>query len=87
MFQGLTVVDTANLMTIVGCTDIVSRFVHGFLGDLTCWRRLFKFPKKAIYTICCLSLAGVFTGPHSIKNAQNMSFTPGPGYQPSICGP
>jgi hypothetical protein len=60
--QGLSVADTANLMTIVGCVDIVSRFIHGFLGDLTCWARIFSFPKKAIYTICGLSLASVFTG-------------------------
>jgi hypothetical protein len=49
-------------MTIVGSVDIVSRFIHGFLGDLTCWSRFFRFPKKVIYSICGLCLAAVFTG-------------------------
>merc|ERR1719193_84578 len=50
-------VDTANLLTILGCADIFTRLIQGFFGDCNAVKKRFRRPHKAIYTLMA-SLAG-----------------------------
>ena len=50
-------VDTANLLTILGCADIFTRLLQGLLGDCNAVKKRFRRPHKALYTLMA-SLAG-----------------------------
>ena len=49
--KGLTLFQTADILSIMAFFDIISRLLHGFLSDASYIKNKFKHPKKQIYTI------------------------------------
>ena len=59
--SGFSLEETANLVSILSATDIISRLGQGFVGDLSCLAATFNHPKKFLFTLNSICLAGIIT--------------------------
>ena len=60
--RDLSVSQTADIITIISATEILTRGFQGFLGDRACLRNTFENPKKSIMTFMALAMSVVFIG-------------------------
>ena len=54
--KGLTVSQTADIVSIMATSEIVFRFCHGVLSDRPFMHRIFTHPKKSHYTACSIGV-------------------------------
>ena len=72
--RNLSLDQRADLLSILSATDIISRFIQGFLADLSCLANIFQHPKKFLFTICSLCLAGTMTAMAFAQTFQQLVF-------------
>jgi len=60
--RGLSVSQTADILTLIATTEIFTRAFHGFISDRACLRNSFRHPKKVMLTIMALGMSITFIG-------------------------
>ena len=60
--RGLSVSQTADILTLIATTEIFTRAFQGFISDRACLRNSFRHPKKVILTIMSLGMSVTFIG-------------------------